>query len=67
MKLAEIQREIREQAFGLLNEDEIQDACLLALYAHGGIDPDDVSSVRVVFENLNVDVQFVVREQTRLF
>jgi hypothetical protein len=67
MRLEEIQREIREQTFGLLNPDEIENVCFMALYAHWGIDPEDVTEVLVTFENLNVDVKFIVREHPKLF
>lgn len=67
MTIDEISTEIKTQAFGLLSEDEINGVIVTMLWAHGGIDPEDISGVVVTFKDATVDIGFVVREQPKLF
>jgi hypothetical protein len=63
MTIEEITAAIRRQTYGLLNDGEVVYATELALTAHGGIDPDDVTDVDVVFGKSSMDIQLMMREQ----
>ena len=60
MTIDEIAFHIRNKAYGLLTEGEIVQAVELGLQAHGGIDPEDVKNVSVVFANGTLDIRFEV-------
>lgn len=66
MTINEITAEIREQTLGLLPEGEIEYATMLALEAHGGIDPEDVERVVVTFPRGGIDIGLVVRDPNQL-
>ena len=60
MTIDEITSEVRKHTYGLLNDGEVVYSVEMALTAHGGIDPDDVKKVEVVFEKNNLDIRFAV-------
>lgn len=61
MTINDIAFEIRNKAYGLLTEGEIVQAIEMGLQSHGGVDPEDVKAVKVVFTNGTLDIQFVVK------
>lgn len=65
MTIDEIASEVREHTYGLLSDGEVVYAVEMALTSHGGIDPDDVVSVEVLFGRGTMDVQFRVRETSQ--
>lgn len=60
MTIDEITSEVRKHTYGLLNDGEVVYAVQMALTAHGGIDPDDVKNVSVVFAKSNLDIRLEV-------
>ena len=62
MTIDDIAFDIRHKAYGLLNEGEVTQAIEMGLQAHGGIDPEDVVKVNVVFANGSLDIQFEIRD-----
>lgn len=60
MTIDDIAFHIRHKAYGLLTEGEITQAIEMGLQSHGGVDPEDVKDVKVVFVNGALDIQFVV-------
>lgn len=67
MRIEDIAFEIRNKAYGLLTEGEVVQAIEMGLQAHGGIDPDDVKDVSVVFANGSLDIRFEVIDKPRVF
>lgn len=61
MTIDEITSLVRRHTYGLLNDGEVVYAVELALQAHGGIDPDDVTDVKVVIAKSNLDIQLTVK------
>lgn len=62
MTISEIMRAVRDNTYGLLSDGEVVYAVQMALTAHGGIDPDDVKEVKVIFKDSNLDIQLAVAE-----
>jgi len=60
MTIDDLAFHIRNKAYGLLTEGEIVQAVEMGLQAHGGIDPEDVKNVSVVFANGSLDIRFEV-------
>lgn len=65
MTIDEITSQVRRHTYGLLSDGEVVYAVEMALQSHGGIDPDDVMAVDVVFGTGNIDIQFKIRENLR--
>lgn len=60
MTIEDMVSEVRRHTYGLLNDGEVVSVVEMALQSHGGIDPDDVKKVTVVFEKTSLDIQFEV-------
>ena len=61
MTIDEITSEVRKHTYGLLNDGEVVYAVQMALTSNGGIDPDDVTDVQVVFSKSNLDIRLTVK------
>lgn len=64
MTIDEITSQVRRHTYGLLNDGEVVAAVEMFLQTYGGIDPDDVEDVSVVFGRGTLDIQFRLREDT---
>lgn len=60
MTIDDIAFDIRHKAYGMLTDGEVTQAIEMGLQAHGGIDPEDVKNVSVVFANGTLDIRFEV-------
>lgn len=60
MTIEDMVSEVRRHTYGLLNDGEVISVVEMALQSHGGIDPDDVKKVSVVFDKTSLDIQFEV-------
>lgn len=66
MTIDEIASEVRRHTYGLLNDGEVVYAVEMGLQMEGGIDPDDVESVKVIISNSNLEIQFILRETDKI-
>lgn len=64
MTIDEITSQVRRHTYGVLNDGEVVASVEMFLQTHGGIDPDDVEDVSVVFGRGTLDIQFRLRENT---
>lgn len=62
MKIEDMTRIVRAHTYGLLNDGEVVSVVEMALQAHGGVDPEDINDIEVLFGNGKLDVRFIIRE-----